>query len=128
MKPPDKVCSRCNEFKSLSEFYKQGNRHESLCKECKKNSRSKREKTVCPSPLLNTETSATAERFQKNHHISQDDGREIMPRFDESIFYPQEERRSLGISDDDMDSIVAYFRWQMDQREKRLKKKEEEEL
>ena len=49
-----------------------------------------------------------------------------MPTFDESIFYPEEARRSLGINDDDMDSLIAYFRWQLEQREKR--KKQEEKL
>lgn len=120
-----KVCSRCNEFKSLSEFYKQGNRHESLCKPCKKSSRKKRDESV--EDEATTESDSSIE-LQKSKSISRtatkQNDREVMPVYDESIFYPAEARRALGISDEDMDSVVAFFRWHIEQREKRLKKKE----
>ncbi len=38
-----KACSRCGEFKSLTEFYRQGERYESLCKGCKQKNRSERQ-------------------------------------------------------------------------------------
>ncbi len=107
-----KACSRCGEFKSLGEFYKQGNRYESLCKECKKRSREKNE--VQPS---SKNCVAPTKRY--------DDDRETMPVFDESIFYPEEHCRALGLDDNDIASIVAFFRWHMDQRAKRMKKEEE---
>jgi hypothetical protein len=38
----DKPCSRCKKFKSADQFYKQGARIESLCKQCKQEARSHR--------------------------------------------------------------------------------------
>lgn len=133
MEPQGKVCSRCNEFKSASEFYRQGERHESLCKNCKKSSRVKREKVVENDSIKNAEsksrqTFSSEERGRSHAAISGNHDRETVKQFDESIFYPEERRRAFGISDDDMDSIVAYFRWQMDQLEKRKKRTEEENL
>lgn len=46
--------------------------------------------------------------------------REVMPVFDESIFYPAIERRKLGISDEDMECIVEFFRWHIKQRNRRM--------
>lgn len=43
-----KLCTCCKEFKSVSEFYKQGARLESICKACKKEKRSKRAKILLP--------------------------------------------------------------------------------
>lgn len=43
-----------------------------------------------------------------------------MPVFDESIFYPKIENRKLGFIDEDMESIAAYFRWELNQRNRRL--------
>ena len=43
-----------------------------------------------------------------------------MPVFDESIFYPEIGRRKLGISDEDMECIVEFFRWHIDQRNRRM--------
>lgn len=40
----------------------------------------------------------------------------------ESIFYPEVERRKLGITDEEMENIVAYFQWQLDQINKRRAK------
>ncbi len=37
-----KHCSRCKKFKSADQFYKQGDRLESLCKQCKLESRHNR--------------------------------------------------------------------------------------
>lgn len=42
MEANGKVCSRCKKFKSASEFYKQGDRLESLCKPCKREARGNR--------------------------------------------------------------------------------------
>ena len=42
-----------------------------------------------------------------------------MPTFDESIFYPEVERRKLGITDEDMKQLVEFFRWQLEQRNRR---------
>ena len=35
-------CTQCGEKKPLKDFYRKGNRHESICKECKKSARNKR--------------------------------------------------------------------------------------
>jgi DNA invertase Pin-like site-specific DNA recombinase len=125
-----KVCTRCNGFKSASDFYRQGNRHESLCKECKKISREKRDKVVGTVAIKNSEGKhcevAVTAKLRQGKMVTSDHDRETVRQFDESIFYPEEKRRALGISDDDMGSIVAFFRWQMEQREKRLKNKKEE--
>lgn len=43
-----------------------------------------------------------------------------MPIFDESIFYPAVARRKLGITDEDMESIVEFFRWHIQHRNRRL--------
>lgn len=51
---------------------------------------------------------------------TRDPDREEMPVYDESIFYPAIERRKLGISDEDMESIVEFFRWHIQQRNRRL--------
>lgn len=41
-----KKCSRCQKFKSAQEFYRQGDRLESLCKSCKRQTRSARHKPM----------------------------------------------------------------------------------
>lgn len=128
-----KICSCCKEFKSAGEFYKQGVRHESLCKNCKKNSRKKREKPVeTDSSKVKKEkiyqTASIFKQARQESSLSKNYDRETVRQFDESVFYPEERRRALGISDDEMDSIVAYFRWQMDQLEKNNKRKEEGNL
>lgn len=46
--------------------------------------------------------------------------REEMPVYDESIFYPATERRKLGINDEDMECIVEFFRWHINQRNRRM--------
>lgn len=43
-----------------------------------------------------------------------------MPTFDESIFYPAVARRKLGITDEEMECIVEFFRWHIEQRNRRL--------
>lgn len=45
--------------------------------------------------------------------------REEMPVFDESIFYPAIKRRELGITDEDMECFVEFFRWHIKQRNRR---------
>ena len=51
-----------------------------------------------------------------------DDDRETMPVFDESIFYPEERCKALGLDSEDIDNIVSFVRWNMDQRDKRIAK------
>jgi hypothetical protein len=46
--------------------------------------------------------------------------REEMPTYDESIFYPEIKRREFGISDEEMNSIVEYFRWHLNQQNRRM--------
>jgi len=46
--------------------------------------------------------------------------REEIPVFDESIFYPEIERRKLGITDEDMKLLIEFFQWQLDQRNRRM--------
>lgn len=43
MEANSKACTRCGEFKSLTQFYRQGERYESLCKCCKQKTRSERQ-------------------------------------------------------------------------------------
>lgn len=42
MESQAKTCSRCKKFKSAELFYKQGDRYESICKDCKKEARKDR--------------------------------------------------------------------------------------
>ncbi len=51
-------------------------------------------------------------------HIRNPD-RDEMPVYDESIFYPVIERRKLGMTDEDMECIVEFFRWHIQQRNRR---------
>jgi hypothetical protein len=48
-----KNCSRCQKFKSVSEFYRQGDRLESVCKVCKQKARVERKKNGLQSPSEN---------------------------------------------------------------------------
>lgn len=121
MESTGKVCSCCSEFKSIRDFYRQGNRHESLCKDCKKGSRGKRDKTTKTNEVV-VPAKVSRELLESQRSLTYD--REVMPTFDESIFYPEEATRALGFSDEDMDCIVACFRWLLEQREKKLKKEE----
>jgi hypothetical protein len=123
-----KVCSRCCEFKSIRDFYKQGNRHESLCKDCKRSSRAK-QKNDTTIQESNSDSSAKSKvkdlkPILQNKLIPYE--RETMPTFDESIFNPDEATRALGLDDDDIECLVTYFRWQLEQREIRLRKEKEE--
>lgn len=52
-----------------------------------------------------------------------DEEREEMPVYDESIFYPAIERRKLGLTDEDMEYIVEFFRWHVQQRNRRMARK-----
>lgn len=47
-----------------------------------------------------------------------------MPVFDESIFDPEAEVRKLGFSSEDIDAIVSYFRWFIEQGEKQKGEKQ----
>ena len=46
--------------------------------------------------------------------------REVMPVYDESIFYPEIARRKLGLTDEDMECIVEFYRWHIKQRNRCL--------
>jgi len=46
--------------------------------------------------------------------------REEMPVYDESILHPEIARRKLGITDEDMECIVEFFRWHIKQRNRRM--------
>lgn len=49
-----------------------------------------------------------------NSRNEQDD-RETMPVFDESIFDPEAAVKALGFTDEDIEALVRYFRWFIDQ-------------
>lgn len=116
-----KNCSRCGEFKSLSDFYRQGQRHESLCKECKRKARAVRSgETGADGRPSDAEARRTSVVHAPPSQPVERDAfeRETMPVFDESIFDPEAEVRKLGFSSEDIDAIVAYFRWFIEQGEK----------
>jgi hypothetical protein len=46
--------------------------------------------------------------------------REVMPVFDESIFYPERELYKLGMNDEDIECLVQFFKWHLEQRNRRL--------
>ncbi len=42
-----------------------------------------------------------------------------MPVFDESIFYPERELYKLGLNDEDIECLVQFFKWHLEQRNRR---------
>ena len=136
MESTTKVCSRCKKDKSLSEFYKQKDRYESLCKECKKEARFNRERES------ETKSSQSDNKSQKLDTLSKlpsakrsfenkqfyDFETESMPELDESIFYPERKMIELGLTKDDVADLLSFLRWQLEQKDKRLKNKSEENL
>ena len=46
-----------------------------------------------------------------------------MPVFDESIFYPERKLYELGFIDEDIEILVEYFRWHLNQRNLRIEKR-----
>jgi hypothetical protein len=54
-----KSCSVCKKFKSLGEFYKQGDRYESRCKLCKNQTRKKQKTSEPLSPFVQEIISTT---------------------------------------------------------------------
>ncbi len=46
--------------------------------------------------------------------------REEMPVFDESIFYPERELYKLGLNDKDIECLVQFFKWHLEQRNRRM--------
>ncbi len=46
--------------------------------------------------------------------------REEMRVYDESIFYPERELYKLGLNDEDIECLVQFFRWHIEQRNRRL--------
>jgi hypothetical protein len=43
-----------------------------------------------------------------------------MPVFDESIFYPERELYKLGLNDEDIECLVQFFKWHLEQRNRRM--------
>lgn len=43
-----------------------------------------------------------------------------MPVFDESIVYPERELYKLGLNDEDIECLVQYFKWHLEQRNRRM--------
>jgi hypothetical protein len=50
--------------------------------------------------------------------------RDVMPTFDDSIFYPERRWRALGFDEDDIQVLVDVVRWHMQQRDLRLLKQQ----
>lgn len=46
--------------------------------------------------------------------------REVIPVFEESIFYPERELYKLGMNDEDIECLVQFFKWHLEQRNRRL--------
>ena len=46
--------------------------------------------------------------------------RDVMPVFDESIFYPEHELYKLGLNDEDIECLVQFFKWHLEQRNRRM--------
>lgn len=46
--------------------------------------------------------------------------RDEMPVFDESIFYPERELYKLGMNDEDIECLVQFFKWHLEQRNRRM--------
>lgn len=43
-----------------------------------------------------------------------------MPVFDKSIFYPERELYKLGMNDEDIEWLVQFFKWHLEQRNRRI--------
>lgn len=43
-----------------------------------------------------------------------------MPVFDDSIFYPERELYKLGLNDEDIECLVQFFKWDLEQRNRRM--------
>ena len=85
-----KTCTRCQIHKPLDEYFKQGTRHESFCKKCKKEARSaQKNKTVLPEPVeSNTTVPNSPEKTSPKEPKSYED---------------------LGLSKEDFFEIVDFF-------------------
>lgn len=131
-----KVCSRCKKDKSLSEFYKQKDRYESLCKKCKKEARINREREFdsngfeSDNKFQKLDISTKLYPTERNSEGSQfhDSEIESIPELDESIFYPERKIIELGLNKDDVADLLGFLQWQLEQKNKRLKNKLEEGL
>ncbi len=110
----------------MSEFYKQKDRYESQCKTCKKSSRSHRiKKTLEHTLVVPLEAKPSPPKISiKPEFIGYppDLGLEPIPEYDESIFYPEKKLAAKGFSRDDIEELLGFLRWHLDQRNKRLKK------
>lgn len=123
MNETGKACSRCGEFKSLGQFYKHRGQHETLCKCCKKKTRdarntepvSKVSASVFESKADDQVTSM-AKLFLGRDEI------ESLPEIDESVFYPEQRLHALGLEVEDIADLVAFVRWNLDQKQKQSKK------
>ena len=90
-----KHCSRCKEFKSAGEFYRQGNRLESVCKQCKQKARNQRQqKKDQPS---NSEANSELSIGNKASTLPQSDFR--------NAGYEE-----LGLTREDFIEVVGFFR------------------
>lgn len=56
-------------------------------------------------------------RITYEEHIKD---RDVMPVFDESIFYPERELYKLGMNDEDIECLVQFFKWHLEQRNRRM--------
>jgi len=114
-----KACSQCKKTKLIAEFYKQGNRYESRCKECKKQARNKSENTglaiskdnfdyqIVHSVTKKTDLTSSPNPQSPNQKFLQ----EFMPVLNEGIFYPEKHRLSLGLGDEDVLEITEYLKF-----------------
>lgn len=99
MKLDGKKCSRCQKFKSAKEFYRQGDRLESLCKSCKRQARnSKREQELASTEKSQQAPNATAsqmDRAPKSYEdleFTKEDFLEIVDYFKELLRLDRKER------------------------------------
>lgn len=127
-----KVCSRCKKDKSLNEFYKQKDRYESLCKKCKKEARINREREFETKGSQSDNKDLSRKLFPTDKSV---EGREFydfeiacLPELDESIFYPDKKIVELGLDKDDVTDLLGFLQWHLEQKNKRLKNKLEEDL
>ena len=121
----EKVCSRCQKFKSADEFYKQGVRLESLCKTCKREARDQKKiQAGSPEKSGAVDSENPASKTASSHRHSYPYEREEIPEYDESIFYPEVAAMALGLTMEDLADITTFVRWHMEQKEKQERKEE----
>lgn len=83
MNENEKVCTRCQKRKDINLFYKQGNRYESLCKDCKRGARAEREEKS--STPAQPKTPATTEKKKLSYEdfgLTKDEFQELASFFE----------------------------------------------